>query len=93
MFSATANEARSIQICLKLPNFAKIYPKTISLKNFEIPPKIEILIFFQKKIICRGGTKVCANRLDFQYNNFSYAFFVVKKLPLYVNFNISPCGK
>jgi hypothetical protein len=31
--------------------------------------------------------------LAFQYNNFSYAFFVVKKLPLYVNFSIPPCGK
>jgi hypothetical protein len=28
------------------PNLPKICPKTISLRNFEIPPNIEILIFF-----------------------------------------------
>jgi hypothetical protein len=28
-----------------LPKFAQIYPKTISLKNLDIPPKIEILVF------------------------------------------------
>jgi hypothetical protein len=33
----------------KLPKFAKICPKTISLKNFEMPPKIEILAFFKNK--------------------------------------------
>jgi hypothetical protein len=31
-----------------LPNFVKIYPKTISLRNFEIQPKIEILIKINK---------------------------------------------
>jgi hypothetical protein len=46
MFSATANEARSIQICLKLPNFVEIYPKIIS---FRIPPRIEILMFLEKE--------------------------------------------
>jgi hypothetical protein len=35
----------------KLSNFAEICPKTISFRNFEIPPKIEILIFFKKKEI------------------------------------------
>jgi hypothetical protein len=29
----------------------KICPKTISLRNFEIPPKIEIENFFNKKIL------------------------------------------
>jgi hypothetical protein len=36
----------------------------------------------------RGSTKVYAYSLDFQYNNFLYIFFIVKKRPLYVNFNI-----
>jgi hypothetical protein len=36
--SATGNVAKSAQNC----------PKTISLENFEIPPKIEILMFFKK---------------------------------------------
>jgi hypothetical protein len=29
---------------------------------------------------------------DFQSKNFSYAIFIVKKWPLYVNFSIPPCG-
>jgi hypothetical protein len=33
-----------------LPNVAKICPKTISLRNFEIPPKIEILVFSKNKM-------------------------------------------
>jgi hypothetical protein len=36
-------------ICPKLPNFAKICPKTISLRNFELPPKTEIFYLFPKK--------------------------------------------
>jgi hypothetical protein len=38
MLLAIENATKSAQIC----------PKTISLGNFEIPPKIEILIFFKK---------------------------------------------
>jgi hypothetical protein len=76
MFSATAIAAESAQNNPKQPNFAEIYPKTISLRNYEIPPKIEILMFFKKKSIHRGGTKACAHHLDFQYNNF-YAFSIV----------------
>jgi hypothetical protein len=33
----------------KLPKFAKICPKTIRMRNFEMPPKIEISVFFQNK--------------------------------------------
>jgi hypothetical protein len=43
------NLPKSIQNCLKLPKTTKICPKTISSRNFEIPPKIEILIFFKNK--------------------------------------------
>jgi hypothetical protein len=39
MLSAIANVAKFAQIYPKLPKTAKIYPKTISLRNFEIPPK------------------------------------------------------
>jgi hypothetical protein len=49
MLSATVNAVESAQNCPKLPNFAKICPKIISLRNFEIPPKIEILVFFKNK--------------------------------------------
>jgi hypothetical protein len=51
MLSATANVAKSTQNYLKLPKTAKIYPKTISSKNFENPPKNEILVF-----LCVEGT-------------------------------------
>jgi hypothetical protein len=45
MLFATVNAAQSIQNYPKLQKFAKICPKTISLRNFEMPPKIEILVF------------------------------------------------
>jgi hypothetical protein len=38
--------------------------------------------------MCRGGTRACFHRLDFQSKNFSYAIFIAKKRPLYVNFCI-----
>jgi hypothetical protein len=41
MLSATVNAAN-------LPKTAKICPKTITLRNFEMPPKIEIFIFFKR---------------------------------------------
>jgi hypothetical protein len=44
MLSATVNAAKSAQNCPKLPKFAKICPRW----NFEIPPKIEILVLFKK---------------------------------------------
>jgi hypothetical protein len=46
--STTGNAVEFAQNCPKLPKFAKICPKTISLGNFEIPPKIEILMFLKK---------------------------------------------
>jgi hypothetical protein len=77
MLSATVNAAKSAQR-----------------RNFEIPPKIEILVFSKIKIsMYRGGTRACFHHSDFQSKNFSYAIFIVKKQPLYVNFSILPCGK
>jgi hypothetical protein len=49
MLSAIANVADFVQNCSKLPKFAKIYPKTIRLRSFEIPSKIEILVFLKNK--------------------------------------------
>jgi hypothetical protein len=43
--------------------------------------------------MCRGSTRIYVHRLDFQYNDFLYVFFIVKKWPLYVNFSIPPCRK
>jgi hypothetical protein len=69
-------------------------PKSAQRRNFEVPTKIEILEFFKKKnCTCRGCTRACFHRLDFQSKSFLYVLFIVKKRPLYVNFSISPCGK
>jgi hypothetical protein len=47
----------------------------------------------EKKIaMCLWSTKVCTHRLDFQSKNYSYAIFIVKNRPLYVNFSTPPCG-
>jgi hypothetical protein len=48
MLSATSNAAKYAQICPKLSITAKTCLKKISLKNFEIPPKIEIFWGFQE---------------------------------------------
>jgi hypothetical protein len=42
MLSATAYAAKPAQNCPKLP-------KSAQRQNFEIPPKIEILVFFKTK--------------------------------------------
>jgi hypothetical protein len=42
MLSATINAANSTQNCQNLPKFAER-------QNFEIPPKIEILVFFENE--------------------------------------------
>jgi hypothetical protein len=61
MMLVIANVAKFARICPKLPKIAQNYqicPKTICSRNFEIPPKIEILVFFKKiNYMCRGGTK------------------------------------
>jgi hypothetical protein len=43
--------------------------------------------------ICPKLPRACFHRLDFQSKNFSYAIFIVKKRPLYVNFYIPLRGK
>jgi hypothetical protein len=79
MLTSTTNAAKSTQNCAKLPKFAKFYPKTIILRNFEMSPKIEILVFLKNKsFMCRGSTRVCIHYLDFQYNNFSCLFYCQK---------------
>jgi hypothetical protein len=88
-FKHAFSHCQCSRFCPNLPKTAKIYPKTICLRNFEIPSKIEILAFFKiKSSMCRRGTRACAYRLDFQYKNFSFVFFVVKNRPLYATFSI-----
>jgi hypothetical protein len=41
----------------------------------------------------RRGTRARFHCLDFQSKNLSYAIFIVKKRPLYVNFSIPLGGK
>jgi hypothetical protein len=80
------NLPKTAQNCPKLP-------KSAQKRNFEIPPKFEILVFFKNKIcMCRGGIRAYFLHSDFQSKNFSYAIFIVKKWPLYVNFSIPLCG-
>jgi hypothetical protein len=78
--SATVNAANSAQM-----------PKNETLKVHQ---KSRFQYFSkQKNSMCRGGTRVCFQSLDFQSKNFSYAIFIVKKRPLYLNFSIPYCGK
>jgi hypothetical protein len=59
-----------------------------------MPPKIEILVFLKRKIsLCRRGTRVCVHHLDFQYNNFLYVFFIVKKKAFVCEFQQTPLWK
>jgi hypothetical protein len=39
------------QNCPSLPNFVKICPKSMSKRNFGIPPKFDILVLSGKKIL------------------------------------------
>ena len=72
MLSAIVNAVKSAQNCQNLP-------KSVQRWNFEIPPKIKILVFFKNlKEMCRRGTRACFHHLEFQSNNFSYAIFIVK---------------
>jgi hypothetical protein len=72
MLSATMNAGKSAQIC---PNL----PKDETLKFHQ---KLRFQCFSKIKIsMCRGGTRACFYRLDFQSKNFSYAIFIVKKRP------------
>jgi hypothetical protein len=43
--------------------------------------------------MCRESTRTCFYSLDFQSKIFSYAIFIVKKRPLYVNLSIPLCAK
>jgi hypothetical protein len=74
------NLPKAAQSCQKLL-------KSVQRQNFEMPPKIEILVFSKIKISTyRRGTRAYFHCLDFQSKNFSYAIFIVKKWPLFVSF-------
>jgi hypothetical protein len=94
MLSATANAAKSAQNCPKLPKFAKICPNTISLRNFKMPPKIEIFSVFQKlKFLCvEEALGHVFTVWIFNPRIFHILFLLSKNGLLYVNFSIPPCG-
>jgi hypothetical protein len=82
MLSTTVNAGESAQNCLIGQNM----PKDETLKYHQ---KLTFQCFSKIKIsTCRGGTRANFHHLDFQSKNFSYAIFIVKKRPFYVNFNI-----
>jgi hypothetical protein len=61
------------------------YPKTISLRNFEIPPKIWDFGVFQKEnSMCRGSTKACVHYLDFRISPCAKWCFSQASTPLVV---------
>ena len=71
-------------------NFCPKLPKDKTLKFHQ---KSRFYSFSKKKIyVYKEGTRACFHRLDFQSKNVSYAIFIVKERPLYVNFSIPPCG-
>jgi hypothetical protein len=87
MLSATVNAGKTAQNCQNLP-------KSAQNESLKFCQKSRFLCFSKIKIsLCRGGTRACFHRLDFQSKIFSYAIFIVKKRQLYVNFSIPPCGK
>jgi hypothetical protein len=71
----------------------QILPKTAKSQNFEIPPKIEILVFFRKKIsMYRGGTRACFHYLDFNPRIF-HTLFLLSKNGLVCEFQHTPLWK
>jgi hypothetical protein len=94
MLSTVANVAKYAQNYLKLSKIVQNCLEKIGLRNSEIPPKWRFWCFSKKKTsMYREGTKAYVHRLDFQYNNFPYGFFIVKKWSLYLNFIIPLCAK
>jgi hypothetical protein len=72
-----------------LPKTAKICPHLTKDETLKFHQKSRFYCFSKIKIsIYRAGTTACFHCLDFQSTNVSYATFIVKKRPLYVNFSI-----
>jgi hypothetical protein len=99
-YFVTPNSMEGVSLCgAPSPSF---YPfiVTAQRKNEDIElmwrrkfTRIRDFLFFLKNISpCRRSMKPCFHRSDFQSNFFSYAIFILKKRPLYVNFSIPPCG-
>jgi hypothetical protein len=85
------NLPKIAQNCQNLP---KSIQKQLAWGALKYHQKLRFWYFTKNNnSICRRGTKAYAYHLDSHYKNFSYAFFIVIKWPLCVNFNIPPCTK
>jgi hypothetical protein len=73
MLSTIANATKFVQNCQILPNFST---KTISLKNFEIPPNF-LVFFIILSFVYRGDVKACVYYFNFHYKQVSFAFVIV----------------
>ena len=77
------------KFCPELPNIAKIYPNLSKQRTLKYNHKSRFQCFLVS--MYRTHNRAWFSCLDFQSQNFSYAVFIVKKWPWYVNFNIHPC--
>jgi hypothetical protein len=92
MLGHAASHCQCSKICPKLPKITQICQNLPKVWNSA--KKSRFQYFSRIKICtCRRGTRACFHCSDFQSKNFSYAIFIVKKRPLYVNFSIPPCKK
>jgi hypothetical protein len=84
-FGHSVSHCQCNKIC---PKLLKSVQKQLVQGTLKFQQKLRFWFFSKTKTsMCRRGTKACAQCLDFQYKNFLYAFFNVKKKPLYVSFN------
>jgi hypothetical protein len=66
------------KIAVNYPKLPKSAQRQLVQETLNLHQKLRFWYFPKKTSMCRGGTKVCACHLDFQYKNFPYAFFNVK---------------
>jgi hypothetical protein len=90
MLLATAIATESTQNCQIL---SKSTQRQLAWGTLKYHQNWDFYFFQKKNPLGRGCTKACTHYLDFQYNSFLYAFLIVRRRPLYVNFSILPCGK
>jgi hypothetical protein len=93
MLSTIAIATKSAKNNPKLPNFVKICLNTITLRNFEIPPKIEILIFSLKKSYIYRMHQSMFSLFGCSIQQFFVCLFYCQKMAFVCEFQHTPCGK
>jgi hypothetical protein len=80
-----------------LPEFAQNCQnllKSAQRQNFEIPPKIEIIVFLQKKnSACRGGARACFHYLNFSIQEIFIFYLYCQKTAFVCEFQHTPLWK